>query len=218
MSSKNYHEFSLLRDRHLGRTQAYTCLCRTFPLEHFDFIHIRTLGGSIKDWPALLRKAYQHLKPGGKIEVTEGRTTLWCNDNTFPPDCAFQQWLDGFNRYGAMAGIEFDVIPKVPAWLEKTGFVGIQTLDCPVPVGTWPKEPALKKVGAIFRAQLYHAFEAYAMALFLRFGGWSPEEFQVLVAKARGETATNEQHTYTFLSVRLFGEQTGMTDNFIGLL
>lgn len=31
----------------------------------FDFIHARDLGGSIGDWPALLRQAYEHLKPGG---------------------------------------------------------------------------------------------------------------------------------------------------------
>lgn len=172
----------------------------TFPLEHFDFIHIRTLGGSIKDWPALLRRCYQHLKPGGKLEIAEGRTNFWCNDNTFPPDCAVKQWLDDFHRYCAMAGIEFDVIPKVPAWMESTGFIGVQTLDCPVPVGTWPKDPALKRIGAVFRNHQYLAFEAYAVALFTRVGGWSQDEFQVLIAKAREEMATNKQHIYTFTS------------------
>jgi SAM-dependent methyltransferase len=170
----------------------------TFPLSHFDFIHIRTLGGSIKDWPALLKRCYDHLKPGGHVEVVEGRTNFWTNDNTFPPDSAFKQWLDGFHEYCTAAGIDFDVIPQVPGWLEKVGFTGIQTLDCPVPVGTWPKDPALKKIGAVFRTHQYMAFEAYAVALFTRVGGWSADDFQILIAKAREEMATNKLHIYTF--------------------
>lgn len=31
----------------------------------FDFIHIRGMGGSIADWPGLLRRAYENLAPGG---------------------------------------------------------------------------------------------------------------------------------------------------------
>lgn len=37
----------------------------------YDYIHIRMLSGAIKDWPALLEKAFNHLNPGGWIELTE---------------------------------------------------------------------------------------------------------------------------------------------------
>ena len=37
----------------------------------FDFIHLRTLGGSIKDIPRLLQQAYQNLAAGGWIEWQE---------------------------------------------------------------------------------------------------------------------------------------------------
>ena len=33
----------------------------TFPKDHFDFIHIRTLGGSIRDFPALLKRCYKYV-------------------------------------------------------------------------------------------------------------------------------------------------------------
>ena len=32
--------------------------------ERFDFIHGRTLGGSVRDWTKLYQQAYRYLKPG----------------------------------------------------------------------------------------------------------------------------------------------------------
>jgi SAM-dependent methyltransferase len=37
----------------------------TWPENHFDFIHVRALFGSISDWDALYEKAFRHTKPGG---------------------------------------------------------------------------------------------------------------------------------------------------------
>ena len=37
----------------------------------FDYIHIRAMGGSIRDWPKLMQQAYQNLRPNGWIEVTD---------------------------------------------------------------------------------------------------------------------------------------------------
>ncbi|KAJ5455702.1 uncharacterized protein N7458_003966 [Penicillium daleae] len=48
----------------------------------FDFIHARDLGGAIADWPRLLRQAYEHLKPGGWIELQEFEVTLKSDDDT----------------------------------------------------------------------------------------------------------------------------------------
>lgn len=39
--------------------------------QQFDYIHIRGMGGSISNWPKLMEQAYDNLKPGGWIEVTD---------------------------------------------------------------------------------------------------------------------------------------------------
>jgi trans-aconitate methyltransferase len=39
--------------------------------EPFDFIHGRAIAGSIKDWPRRYKQIYEHLKPGGWIELQE---------------------------------------------------------------------------------------------------------------------------------------------------
>ena len=62
------------------------------PQNSFDFIHMRCLGGSIKDWPELLRQAYMHLKPGGRIELSEGRPQICCDDKTYPDDSSTRRW------------------------------------------------------------------------------------------------------------------------------
>ncbi|KAJ5664694.1 hypothetical protein N7462_011507 [Penicillium macrosclerotiorum] len=58
----------------------------------FDFIHARDLGGAIADWPRLLRQAYQHLRPGGWVELQEFEVTLRSDDDSLrlaPTLCEF---------------------------------------------------------------------------------------------------------------------------------
>lgn len=50
----------------------------------FDFIHIRTLSGSIGDWPRLLRQSYDNLSPGGWIEMQEFEVRYGCDDDSYP--------------------------------------------------------------------------------------------------------------------------------------
>ena len=88
-----------------------------FPRDSFDFIHIRGLAGSIRNWPELLRQSYmyvharatssryvlavsnrlgaiaRHLKPGGQIEVSEGRPHMDCDDGSFPKESHTWKWI-----------------------------------------------------------------------------------------------------------------------------
>lgn len=170
----------------------------TFPKESFDFIHARTLAGSILDWPSFLDQAYQHLKPGGKMEIAEGRANFFCDDSSWPEDSYTRQWLNEFQRIGNAANLQFDVIPSMPDMMEKAGFQNVQLQEHIVPVGTWPKDKTLKEIGRWFRLQfLESGLEAYSMALFTR-AGWSKEEMDVLLAHVRREMKSNKMHMYTY--------------------
>ncbi|EKG18760.1 Methyltransferase type 11 [Macrophomina phaseolina MS6] len=50
----------------------------------YDFIHIRTLSGSIADWPRLLKQAYDNTSPGGWIEMQEFEVRYGCDDDSYP--------------------------------------------------------------------------------------------------------------------------------------
>lgn len=39
--------------------------------EHYDVITLRVLVSAIHDWPSLIRRCFEHLKPGGWIEVPD---------------------------------------------------------------------------------------------------------------------------------------------------
>ena len=41
----------------------------TWPDNHFDYIHIRDLHGSIRDWSKFMKEAFRCCKPGGLVEL-----------------------------------------------------------------------------------------------------------------------------------------------------
>lgn len=169
----------------------------TFPLNHFDFIHARTLAGAIRDWPALIAQCFRHVKPGGKVEISEGRADFFCDDGSLTEDTATYRWLTEFRRLAAPLG--FDIAPHLPNMLKDAGFADVAYTQKIVPLGTWPKDPALKELGRWFRLQfLDMALESYSLALFTRMGGWTNEEAQVLFAMVRNELKTNRIHVYTY--------------------
>ena len=90
------------------------------------------------------------------------------------------------------------MIHTLPKMLEDANFAGVERHDRIVPLGPWPKDMQLKRIGACFRMQfLEMAIEAYTMALFTR-NGWSEAETQVLLAQVRHEIRSGKMHIYTY--------------------
>lgn len=169
----------------------------TFEKDSFDFIHARTLAGAISDWPALLRQCHLHCRPGGLVEISEGRANFFCDDNSLTEDTATHRWLTEFRRLSEPLG--FDIAPKLPGLLREAGFEEVELTQKVVPLGTWPRDKALKETGRWFRVQfLEGAIEAYTLALFTRAGGWTGDEVQVLLAAVRRELKTDDIHLYTY--------------------
>ncbi|KAM5475604.1 hypothetical protein MauCBS54593_001296 [Microsporum audouinii] len=173
----------------------------TFPESSFDFIHIRTLGGSVSDWPHLMTQCYKRLKPGARIEISEARAHFCCDDETFPEDSKTKHWLNEFGRISRECGREFDVFPSFAGWMRDAGFLGVEEMEKVVPLGTWPKDKKLKARGRYFMAQfLGHAMESYSTSLFTRFGGWSADDLWKLLTNVTEEIRSNKMHIYTHFS------------------
>lgn len=169
----------------------------TFPLESFDFIHVRTLAGSNLDWPNFIQKCYDHLKPGAKLEISEGRANFWYQDDSVPTDSFTYRWLMEWRELSGK--LQFDVFPALKGLVSGSPFQNIQTYESPVPLGTWPRSKRLKEIGHYFRYQfLEMGLEAYTLALFTRVGGWGEVEARALIAKVRDEMKTNKMHIFTY--------------------
>jgi SAM-dependent methyltransferase len=103
----------------------------TFRPDSVDYIHMRYLLGSITDWDALYREAYQTLTPGGWIEHYEAAPYLESDDGTVDENSAMGQWGKIFVAGSKVTGRSFTVVPDgvQKSGMEKAGFEDIQTWD-----------------------------------------------------------------------------------------
>jgi trans-aconitate methyltransferase len=92
----------------------------------YDFIHGRSMGGSIKDWAKLYRQAFQSLKPGGWLEVQEYETWLQSDDD---PDLGrapyIKQFQEELNKASRVFGKELNVASQQKRHFIDTGFVDV---------------------------------------------------------------------------------------------
>lgn len=120
-----------------------------------DFVHIRNMVGSIRDWKALFAEALDHLKPGGRIEVTDIRTRFECVDGTFVErGKSCKEWEEAFHEIAKGMGVDFDPTPKVPGWLKEVGFENVHLESRIIPVGPWPRDKKLKVLGLYYLSHM----------------------------------------------------------------
>ncbi|TPX12518.1 uncharacterized protein E0L32_000695 [Thyridium curvatum] len=103
----------------------------TFAPNTADYVHMRWLVGSIVDWTALYKEAFNVLKPGGYLEDHEPSPYIVSDDGTVPDTSAHGQWgkffVDGGRKIGRSFTIfEDDTQRKAMA---DAGFVDIVVTD-----------------------------------------------------------------------------------------
>ena len=63
-----------------------------------------------------------------------------------------------------------------------------------IPIGPWPRDPALKEVGLLNHAQISGGLEGLSMRLYTGVLGWRPEEVLLLLAKVRKDLRDPNKH------------------------
>ncbi|PGH21339.1 hypothetical protein AJ80_03390 [Polytolypa hystricis UAMH7299] len=164
--------------------------------DHFDFVHVRHMTSSIKNFPKLVKEAYDHLKPGGWIELQELFFQAQCDDNTMPADYKLTHWLSLIEEGLAKFDIDLLSPKKHPGYLRDTGFTNVQERVFKVPIGTWPKNPTLKKVGLYNRCMIVDGLQGNSMKPFTKALGWSVEEVEVFNVEVRKACENAKVHSY----------------------
>lgn len=95
------------------------------PGEKFDYIHMRSMGGGIGDWPKLLKQAYQHLRPGGWIEVQEFEAAVASDDGSHALAPTMVEWIEKVNDAARQFGKPMNIASQVQSWMESGGFVNV---------------------------------------------------------------------------------------------
>jgi hypothetical protein len=108
---------------------------------------VRALYGCIADWPAFYKSAYDHLRPGGWYEQVEYSVHWRADDGSIPSGHVFERWSDVFVEAGEKIGRTFRILDLQKDFVTSAGFVNVTEQKYKMPVGPWPKDPALKNVG-----------------------------------------------------------------------
>ncbi|KAK1638304.1 S-adenosyl-L-methionine-dependent methyltransferase [Colletotrichum phormii] len=147
----------------------------------FDYIYIRGLSGSVADWGKFFKKAYDHLTPGGYIELFEGHMRPDCDDGTLTSESALMRWVDKVEEASKIFGRPYRRSRPVKyKW----------------PVSPWPKDPYYKELGEWCLENFMEGLEAWSLGAFTRALNWTKEEVQV-----RNELKDRRIHAYSPLWV-----------------
>ncbi|KAL2784371.1 S-adenosyl-L-methionine-dependent methyltransferase [Aspergillus keveii] len=130
----------------------------------FDFIHIRGLYGSVADWDALYKQAYDHIKPGGYIEQVE-QSVVPKSDDGSTDGTIFEQWGKVSLQAGDAFGKSLRIVDESRDRMIKAGFVDVVERRFKVPIGGWPGDPGLKQLGLYNRLQWVEGIEGWCMYL-----------------------------------------------------
>ncbi|EEH49766.1 uncharacterized protein PADG_05845 [Paracoccidioides brasiliensis Pb18] len=153
------------------------------------FIHIRGLSGGIADWPALYRKAFQNLEPGGSIEVTDvDFTSGLLNAHNAPANSYLSIFTAAIRSAADVAGYPCDLQHLRVSALAAAGFVQIRTHNIEVPIGTWREgDPRGNTLGKMVLIVLLEGLEAMSMRSLTKYVGWTPEGVRDLCDKVKME-------------------------------
>jgi SAM-dependent methyltransferase len=170
----------------------------TFADNTFDFIHIRCLLGSIKDWVKVYRECYRCLKPGGWLEHTDFGVESCSDDNTLPENCAWHAWTALFRQAGKKMGWEFEFVDtgEFVDWMIQAGFADVNLHKSKMPVGSWPADPRWKEVGILNKMTTGAGLEGYALYICTRVLGWDYNECQLLLVRVRQALKNRAYHAY----------------------
>lgn len=126
---------------------------------HFDMIHARHMAIAIKDWNHVLSSAWTHLKPGGWLEFCE--LDYWPNsdDGTMTPDNAHLRWTYLVTDGLARAGVDLHAALLLKERVIRAGFQNVTEHVIKVPIGQWPRNQLLRKVGMYMHAVLYDGLQ-----------------------------------------------------------
>ncbi|KAK3352900.1 S-adenosyl-L-methionine-dependent methyltransferase [Lasiosphaeria hispida] len=162
----------------------------TWPLAHFDYVHLRCLYGSIPDWESLYAKAFRHLKPGGWLENMEMDFRILSDHVSIPDDHIFNKWAELFYIAGEKIGRSFAVANDhfMRDLMIKVGFVDVTERGIKVPLHGWPKDTRQRQMGLLGQFGLDQSLDGFGTFMLTQIHGWDPAEAAVFIASMRKET------------------------------
>lgn len=94
----------------------------------FNYIHQRSMSGSIGNWPAMYRQALTSLEHGGWLEIQEFEVWFYSQKpGGLPEDSAIVRWQNLIDEASLALGRRLNYASRFKAHLEEAGFSDVQT-------------------------------------------------------------------------------------------
>ncbi|KAF7561226.1 hypothetical protein G7046_g2920 [Stylonectria norvegica] len=169
-----------------------------FPHQSVDMVHLRNMAFEIHNWGMVLSEAYKALRPGAWLEIQDFRYQYSCDDNTMPPRYGPTQMTTGLRAALASAGLNVDAIELTPSRLRRAGFVNMQHTVKKVPVGAWPRDRNLKRIGHFNANVIMDGLRDLVMDPFTMELGWASQEVELFLVRVRQDLRNVDIHAYVY--------------------
>jgi SAM-dependent methyltransferase len=136
----------------------------TFPPNSFDFIHARCLYGCVADYPKLYKEAYDALKPGAYFEQAEISVISKSQDGSIA-GTEIEKWGPLAIQCGVSFGKSFSIAEDSEQLMKAAGFEDVTCHTFNWPVGPWPRDKVLKRMGQYNRLGWEEGIEGWGMFL-----------------------------------------------------
>jgi SAM-dependent methyltransferase len=164
----------------------------------FDLVHLRGLSGAFRDWSSVYRRAFQHLKPGGYIEIADADPAADAIHVPNAPKDSYGSILIAAMRSAAdVAGYPRDGDHLRPRALTAVGFEDVRTSEMTVRVGTGLQDPRERSIGKMALVGLLEGLEARSIRPLTATGNWTPDEVRDLCEKVKTELIATPGLTLT---------------------
>ena len=163
--------------------------------QKFDFIHARALVGASQDYPKLIRQSYGALSPGGWLEMSDVQMPFEDEDGTMS-GTALETWNNRQVETCAKVGVDTRAASKNKQWMIDAGFEDVTELRFKWPVGTWPKDKALKELGKMTMINFLIGLEGFTLRLWTGVLGLSYEEVIAFLTSVRKDVTNPKIHSY----------------------
>ncbi|KAI4283512.1 MAG: hypothetical protein L6R35_005144 [Caloplaca aegaea] len=172
------------------------CSDWVYPKNHFDYIHVRQMYGSIADWHRFYKDCYDHLNPGGYIEQAELNPVLKSDDGSIVPGDVLDQCGTLAIQAGISLGSSLEVEKSMQDDIARAGFIDVVKTTYKWPVGAWSNDPRLKELGKWNLLHWQQGLESWTLRSFTKRMGWSYEAVKKWNADVHRTLKERKHHAY----------------------
>ncbi|KAK2047206.1 methyltransferase domain-containing protein [Colletotrichum somersetense] len=180
--------------------------------DSFDFIHARNLEGCIADLPGFFRQIYDNTRPGGWFEIIEFDPEARSQSlgDRLGEDHIFKRWYRYLETASTKMGKPHgNAANRRLYWgLTEAGFVDVVELKWTIPIGAWPAQPDMKRLGVCNLEYIEQALEGFGLFLLKEALGFSYEEVQITLAEMRSALRNPKNMPFYYMHA-VYGRKPG---------